>query len=63
MTKKKTYITAYQYAKNVDMTPAAICERCKKGDFKSAKKVGRTWQIDENEPLKLIKTGRPRHNK
>lgn len=39
------------YAKKHDKTPAAMRIKAERGRFKTAKKFGRDWYIDENEPL------------
>lgn len=39
------------YAKKHGKTPAAMRIKAERGNFKTAKKFGRDWLIDENEPL------------
>lgn len=40
-----------EYAKMHGKTGAAMRMRAERGRFKTAKKYGREWYIDENEPL------------
>lgn len=53
-------ITISEYAKKYNKSPVTIRQSCQRGRFKTAKKVGRDWLIDENEPFvdKRIKTGK-----
>lgn len=39
------------YAKKHGKTPSAMRIKAERGNFKTAKKYGRDWMIDENEPL------------
>lgn len=39
------------YAKRHGKTPSAMRIKADRGNFKTAKKYGRDWFIDENEPL------------
>ena len=40
-----------EYAKKRGKTPAAMRLKAERGNFKTTKKFGRDWYIDENEPL------------
>lgn len=44
------------YAKKHGKTPAAMRIKAERGRFKTAKKFGRDWLIDENEPLIDLRT-------
>lgn len=43
-------ITLSQYAEQHDRNPATARQRAIRGAFHTARKVGRQWMIDENEP-------------
>ena len=44
-------ISLKEYAEKVGRTPDTIKQRCGRGCFKTAKKIGRNWVIDSEEPL------------
>lgn len=44
------------YAKKHGKTPDAMRIKAERGRFKTAKKYGRDWLIDENEPLIDLRT-------
>lgn len=54
------YITAKQYAQMVGKSLRTIQQKCARGGFQTAKKLGRDWLIDEDEPYidGRIKTGK-----
>lgn len=39
-----------QYAEGLGKDPVVARQRAARGAFKTAKKIGRDWFIDENEP-------------
>lgn len=53
-------ISIGEYAQLHGVTHDAIKKRCQNGTFKTARKIGRYWVIDKNEPLvdNRIKTGK-----
>lgn len=44
------------YAKRHGKTPDAMRIKAERGRFKTTKKLGRDWFIDENEPLIDLRT-------
>ena len=42
-------ITCKEYAKRVGLSPTSVRHKCERGGFKTARKIGRDWLIDENE--------------
>ena len=44
------------YAKKHGKTASAMRVKAERGNFKTAKKFGRDWLIDENEPLVDLRT-------
>lgn len=53
------YISLSEYAEIHGVTHDAIKKRCQRGVFTTAKKIGRNWVIDKNEPFidNRIKSG------
>ena len=51
------------YAKKHCKTPAAMRIKAERGNFKTAKKLGRDWFIDENEPLVDLRTTKKEETK
>ena len=54
------YISLAEYAKMHDKNPANVRQKVLRGGFKTARKVGRNWMIDKNEPYvdERIKSGK-----
>ena len=50
------------YAKKHGKTTDAMRQKAIRGNFKTAKKFGRDWLIDENEPLIDQRTTRKRED-
>lgn len=44
-------ISLAEYAKKHGRDPATIRQRCLRGCFETARKIGRNWVIDDAEPL------------
>ncbi len=38
------------YAKNHGKNPVVVTQKAERGTFRTAKKIGRQWFIDEDEP-------------
>ena len=55
-------ISLQEYAQIHGRTPDTIRQRCQRGLFKSARKIGRNWVIDDSEPLidNRVKSGKYR---
>ena len=53
-------ISLSDYAKLNGIDPATVRQRVLRGSYKTAKKIGRNWVIDKNEPHvdHRIKSGR-----
>lgn len=51
-----TMILLRDYAKRHGKTSSAMRIKAERGNFKTAKKFGRNWFIDENEPLIDLRT-------
>lgn len=45
------YISISEYAKMYDKNPASVRQKVLRGGFKTARKIGRNWVIDRNEPF------------
>ena len=43
-------ITCKEYAEKVGLSPTSVRHKCMRGGFKTARKIGRDWLIDEDEP-------------
>lgn len=43
-------ISLAEYAKMHNVTPDTVRQRANRGVFKTARKIGRNWVIDKNEP-------------
>lgn len=43
-------ITIVEYAKRHGKSPATVRHKAERGGFKTARRIGRDWLIDENEP-------------
>mgnify|MGYP000917328233 CR=1 FL=1 len=56
-------ISIAEYAKIHEVTSDAIKKRCQRGTFKTARKIGRNWVIDKNEPYvdNRVKNGKYRN--
>ena len=54
------YISLAEYAKLNGRTPATVRQKVLRGGFKTARKIGRNWMIDKNEPYvdERIKSGK-----
>lgn len=44
-------ISLTEYAERKGISPKTARDRAARGAFKTAKKIGRNWTIDEDEPL------------
>lgn len=44
------YISLAEYAKMHGRRPDTVRQKALRGGFKTAKKIGRNWVIDKNEP-------------
>lgn len=42
-------ITCREYAERNGLSPTSVRHKCMRGGFKTAKKIGRDWLIDEHE--------------
>lgn len=53
-------ITLKEYAIRHEKAPVSVRQKAQRGGFKTARKVGRDWVIDENEPYtdERVVTGR-----
>ncbi len=53
-------ISLAEYAEKHDRNPASVRQMALRGGFKTARKIGRNWVIDENEPYpdRRIKSGK-----
>lgn len=47
---KEELISIGEYAKMHNVTPDTVRQRANRGVFKTARKIGRNWVIDKNEP-------------
>lgn len=45
------YISLAEYAKMHGRDPATVRQKVLRGGFKTARKIGRNWVIDKNEPF------------
>ena len=54
------YISLAEYAEMHNRTPATVRQKALRGGFKTARKIGRNWMIDKNEPYvdERIKSGK-----
>ncbi|MEG2429323.1 MAG: hypothetical protein RSA99_02975 [Oscillospiraceae bacterium] len=43
-------ISILDYSKIYERKAMTVMQRCERGDFQTALKIGRNWYIDENEP-------------
>lgn len=43
-------ISLAEYAKLNDIDPATVRQRANRGVYQTARKIGRNWVIDKNEP-------------
>ena len=43
-------ITIKEYAAKHGKHPVTVSQKCQRGGFKTAQKIGRDWLIDEDEP-------------
>lgn len=52
-------ITLKEYAERLGKSPTVVRQKAQRGTFQTAKKMGRDWFIDEEEPYEdaRIKTG------
>lgn len=52
-------ISLAEYAEKHEKVPATIRQMALRGKFQTARKIGRNWVIDENEPYidRRIKSG------
>ena len=48
--KTENLISLVEYAKLHGVTPDTARQRANRGVFKTARKIGRNWVIDKNEP-------------
>lgn len=44
------YISLAEYARIHGRDPATVRQKALRGGFKTARKIGRNWMIDKNEP-------------
>lgn len=44
------YISVAEYAKLHGKAESSVKQKCQRGNFKTARKIGRNWLIDKNEP-------------
>ena len=49
-------ISLYEYAKIHGRDPATVRQKALRGGFRTAKKIGRNWLIDKNEPYIDLRT-------
>ena len=47
---KMALITIKEYAEKHGKHHVTVAQKCQRGGFQTAKKVGRDWLIDEDEP-------------
>lgn len=47
---KEELISLAEYAKLHGVTHDTVRQRANRGNFKTARKIGRNWVIDKNEP-------------
>lgn len=50
MSEKEELISLAEYAKLKGINPATVRQRALRGAYQTAKKIGRNWVIDKNEP-------------
>lgn len=48
--EKEELISLSEYAKLNGIDPATVRQRALRGAYKTARKIGRNWVIDKNEP-------------
>lgn len=48
--KKEELVGLVEYAKLHGLTRDTVRQRCKRGAYKTARKIGSQWVIDKNEP-------------
>ena len=48
--KQKNLISLAEYAELHGVTSGTVRQRANRGVFKTARKIGRNWVIDKNEP-------------
>ena len=66
MGEKEEMITLAEYAALKGIDPATARQRANRGAYKSARRIGRDWVIDKNEPHvdHRFKSGKyAKHNK
>lgn len=63
MNNKEELISLAEYASIHSVTPDAVRRRAGLGQFATARKIGRNWVIDKNEPYidNRIKSGEYRN--
>ena len=50
MSKSEDLISLAEYAQIHGIDPATVRQRALRGSYKTARKIGRNWVIDKNEP-------------
>ena len=50
MPEKEELISLAEYAKLQGVDPATVRQRALRGVYRTARKIGRNWVIDKNEP-------------
>ena len=50
MSNKEELISLAEYAEIHGIDPATVRQRALRGSYQSARKIGRNWVIDKNEP-------------
>lgn len=65
MAEKEELISLSEYAEMHGIDPATVRQRVLRGSYRTARKIGRNWVIDKNEPHidHRIKTGDQRSDK
>lgn len=53
------YISLAEYAVRHNRSPVSVRQKAQRGSFKTARRVGRNWVIDENEPYSDLRTTSP----
>ena len=51
MTLDKVYVSLAEWAEDHGLDPATCRQRAARGSFRTARKIGRNWIIDRDEPL------------
>lgn len=51
MSDINNYVSVAEYAAIHNVSHITIQKRCRRGSFSSARKIGRNWILDKNEPF------------